>query len=91
MFATIPAPQILSAIKNGDLESIRDNGTITILIHPKPILTLLAEPVPQVRITADDRVQILSGDNIECSIQAADHDDAEEIADAISGVIEFAG
>ena len=83
----LTARQILNAIEGGDIESIRDDGVITILIDLKPVLTIPAEPVPQVQKTVGNAVNVLSGEVTVATIEADDEADAVLIAGAMGDIL----
>ena len=77
--------KLLLAIKNGDMHSEIVDGRIQILVDLKTVLTLDADPLPQVRKGLDNSVAV--GDiRVECESEL----DAETIAGSLSALIEVA-
>jgi hypothetical protein len=87
---TLTAHQLLNAIDGGDLESIRADGIITVLIDLRPVLTIPVDPMSpklSIRVLADHSV-VISVDDIEhARIQADDADDARQIAGALRDLV----
>lgn len=86
----ITARSILNAIEGGDIESIRDDGMLTVLIDRKPALTIPNRPAPKIQVTGEHAVQVLSGDRVDCSIEEEDAFDAKQIADALKFMVKVA-
>ena len=84
---TIPAKTILDAIDSGDIESIRDDGLIVVLIDFKRVLTLPALPTPQVSKSPGNVITVLSGDVIYARIVAESPEDAEAIAATLADLL----
>lgn len=83
----LSALEILNAIEGGDIESIRDDGVITILIDLKPVLIVPEVTVPQVKKSVGNMVSVWAGDIPIAAVQADDEADAEEIAGALADLL----
>ncbi len=83
----LTARRILNAIEGGDIESIRDDGVITILIDLKTVLTFPEAPVPLIQKTAGNATTVRSGKVTVATVQADDEREAELIAGAITELL----
>ena len=82
---------VLTALQNGTLESIRDDGVIEILMGGTPVLTFSEAPAPEVSKRSGNSVLILSGDVIVAKIDAETADDADEIVLRMKELIQYDG
>ncbi len=81
--------EVLTALQNGTLESIRDDGVISILIDGNPIVTLSEAPEPEVSKRSGNAVLILSDNIIVAKIDAETADDADEITLRLKELIQY--
>lgn len=75
----LSAQKLLSAFEGGDIELMKEDGKILLLLDLKPILTMLETPVPKVTKWKDNSIVITSGTETVAVIQAESDLDAEEI------------
>lgn len=85
---TINAQRILNATEVGNIEVLRENGMLEILIDQKQVLIVPAAPLPQIQTDAN-AVHVLSGDILAAVIQADSKEDAKSIASTLEGMLAF--
>jgi len=78
--------QILNAVEGGDLEAIRAENEIRLLIDRKPVLTVPAAPHPDVDIPCwgKTKLKIRSGLETIHTLESDNHDEARIVAESIA-------
>lgn len=87
----LPGSEVLAALQNGTLESIRDDGVIQIFVGGSPIATFSEAPAPEVSKRSGNSVLVLSGNVIIAKIEAETADDADEITLRLKELVQYDG
>ncbi len=77
------ARKILNAVEGGDIEAIRQGDSLHLLLALRPVVSVPANPHPEVGVTSTNLVRVISGVSEIDSIQADSAEDARIIAETI--------
>ena len=83
----IPASKILDAVEDADIESIRDDGILAIVIDRELMMAMPALPPPRVSKSPDNVVIVHSGSVFVARIEAGSAEDAEDIAATLDDLL----
>lgn len=87
---TLDTEKFRNLIEGGDLEPIREGDQIVFLANRRTMLTMPAEPLPQVSVSPTNVVSVRSGSVPVAEVQADDSAEAETFAEVFSAMIETA-